>query len=82
MQLFSTGVIVSEKFCFSKCVCLLLTSLSYMENNLLPNRQGYSNRLKHVQFSQGVPVLWMTRTNKYTLPAVATNLGHTSVQTL
>ena len=33
---------------------LFFTSLSCIENNLLPNRQG--NRLKHVQFSQGVPV--------------------------
>ena len=40
MQQCSIGVIVSERFCFSKCVCLLFTSMSCMENKFLPYRQG------------------------------------------
>ena len=39
IQHLSIGVIVSELFCFSKCVCLLFTSVSYMEKKFL-DRQG------------------------------------------
>ena len=47
IQLLSIGVIVSEKFCFRKCVCLLFTSLSCLENSFLPNDKG--NKVQHSQ---------------------------------
>ena len=39
-HLLSIGVIVAGKFCLRKCFCLLFTSLSCMENNVLPKRKG------------------------------------------
>ena len=39
-HLWSSGVIVAVKFCLRKCDCLLFTSLSCMENGVLPNQKG------------------------------------------
>ena len=39
IQLQSVDVIVSEKFCFRKCVCLLFASSLAQKTILLPNRQ-------------------------------------------
>ena len=46
-HLLSIDVVVTEKFCLGKCVCVLFTSLSCIENNLLPNSLG--NRVKRSQ---------------------------------
>ena len=37
-----------EKFCFRQRVCLLITSLSCMENNFLPNRQGEQTKTQPI----------------------------------
>ena len=53
IQLLSIGVIVSEKFCFSKCPCFLQVCLAWKTISCQTDK---GNRLKHVQFLQGVPV--------------------------
>ena len=54
IELLSVGVIVSEKFCFSKfVVCCLQVCLAW---KTISCQTDMGNRLKHVQFSQGVPV--------------------------
>ena len=40
IQLLSIGVIVSEKFCLTKCVCLLFTNLSCMKDFLAKQTKG------------------------------------------
>ena len=54
IQLLSIGVIVSEKFCFRKC--LFVVHKFALHGQQFSCQTGKGNRLKHRQFSQGVPV--------------------------
>ena len=48
------GVIVAEKFCLRKCVFVVYKFVLHGKQITCQTVKG--NRLKHAQFSQGVPV--------------------------
>ena len=54
IQLLSIGVIVSEKFCFRKCLYVFYKFA--LHGQRFSCQTGKGNRAKHRQFFQGVPV--------------------------
>ena len=65
IQLLSIGVIVSEKFCFRKGFFIVYKFA--LQGKQFSCQTGKGNRLKHCQFSQGVPVwrMWLVCTHFY-----------------
>ena len=54
IQLLSIGVIVSEKFCFRKCLFVAYKFALHGQQFSCQTAKG--NRVKHLQFLQGVSV--------------------------
>ena len=71
IQLLSIGVIVSEKFCFKRC--LFVVCKFALHGQQFSSQTGKRNRLKHRQFSRGVPVWRMLLAGKRSFSTFLTN---------